>query len=445
MSRIHISLSLSIAATLLIIVSCTKNNQQKEIMQIAVMRSNKQTAATQQNSENTQITTEDANQQTIEPKPIKHECKIGIIAPLTGEYSSVGRIISDTAVLTASNSKFGDQCVIKIYDIDKLGKDYLKNSEVKRLINDNNNILFGSIFTDTTQKISKIISNDTIFITLSNNPNQQENVINFKIDNNKKLRSLMPLLQNNERKFMALLMPSTSSSYKLDKDFREYAKKNNINIVTSEFYQEGDKTSIASAVHKINRYYASTYNVDASGTILTSNIKKQRAKNLDEIQEIATVGSKTVYIDAIWISSNENDITNIMSEIDKVNLLDKNIDFFTDTIPDKYATSNIAPYIKKLNFIGYNYDYIQSFNEHFNNTLQYKPNYFTYLTYDAISAILYLSSEMNLSESIIQDIELRGILDEFRISHGKTDRRFSIYNLLSSGRFQVTYKAPDFY
>ena len=98
-------------------------------------------------------------------KPFK-TINIAIIAPVSGKYAGVGNAIVESAMLYSSKAKYQNTININIYDIGKLsGKNWKENSEVKRLINDGNDIVIGSVFATTTEKLLSVLPSEVLFIT----------------------------------------------------------------------------------------------------------------------------------------------------------------------------------------------------------------------------------------------------------------------------------------
>ena len=118
-----------------------------------------------------------------------------------------------------------------------------------------------------------------------------------------------------------------------------------------------------------------------------------------------------------------------MSFLQQLGVLDRNIQVFSNAIvsPDQTSVTKLD----SVMYLGYNYNYIDSFNKRFNEYFGHQPNYYAYLTHDILSMIIYVANvgEM-LPRSFYYPDGFRGVLDEFRFTReGGIERRFGIYNL----------------
>ena len=379
-------------------------------------------------------------------KPFK-TLNVAIIAPVSGKYASIGNTIIESAMLYSADAKYQNTMNINIYDIGKLsGKNWKEQDEVKRLINDGNDVVIGSVFADTTEKLLSILPNDTVFITFLNDAkftSKYPNVIISSIDDSFRFLSLFEYLNDNNRKFLSLLLPTTKTGYNVDKIIRRLAKDNGITIMSSQFYQPKNSQSIASAIRNTKNAFSATYMMDENGNLITENIKVKKKKKNTNQETTNTNETVVVNTNSIYIEGNEEDLGEIISTFDQEGVLDKDIQLFSNAIIDFDKT--IINNLEQMKFIGYNYNAINHFNDKFRKKFSHLPNYFAYMTYDTLAMINYLSNETNLKPSdLYGDDGFRGVLDEFRFARtGNIERRMSVYEL-TNGNLILKY-TPDYY
>ena len=379
-------------------------------------------------------------------KPFK-TINIAIIAPVSGKYAGVGNAIVESAMLYSSKAKYQNTININIYDIGKLsGKNWKENSEVKRLINDGNDIVIGSVFATTTEKLLSVLPSEVLFITFLNDAtftDKYPNVIISSIDDSFRFLSLFEHLNDNNRKFVSLLLPTTKAGYNVDKVARRLAQDNGIIIMGSQFYQPKNQQSISSAVKNLKNAFSATYMVDENGNFITENIKIKKKNKRNEEDKTENYEKVIVKTNSIYMEGDEEDLQEVMSIFDKIGILDKDIKLFSNTIIN--FDNSIINNLEQINFIGYNYDVIHQFNDEFKKKFSHLPNYFAYMTYDTLAVINYLSNETSLKPSdIYGDDGFRGVLDEFRFARtGHIERRMSIYEL-KNGNLVIKY-TPDYY
>ena len=369
---------------------------------------------------------------------------IAIVVPTTGAYASVGNMILESAMMTISSSAYKSSGHINVYNIGKLNaKNWQEDKEIIRLKKDNNDIVIGSIFKDTTEKILSILPEDVQVISFINDEEIAQKYPNLTVvsmNDGFKIVSLLKYLQDNKRQFLSLMLPATKKGYAEEKLFRKLAPKYQIFITNSQFYQENNKTSIRASARGLNRNFTATYMIDENGQFYTETYKqnkekqkqeKQKIKELQTLAEESTTISQTqeVETNAIYIGGEESSLNLALSFLQQLGVLDRNIQVFSNAVINPTQTS--ATKLDSVMYIGYNYNYVDIFNKRFNEYFGHQPNYYAYLTHDILSMVIYVANvgEM-LPRSFYHPDGFRGVLDEFRFTReGGVERRFGIYTL----------------
>ena len=195
------------------------------------------------------------------------------------------------------------------------------------------------------------------------------------------------------------------------------------------------------AVSRLNQLFDATFFIDENGELFTENIK-QKNKQINK-NETTKVETKRVNTNSIFIDANENDLSTILSLLDTMGILEKDVQIFSSAIVDfDKITFKDA---ELVNFIGYNYNFISHFNTSFKKDFAVFPNYLAYMTYDTLSMLNYLSNKTALTpEEWFDESGFRGILDEFRFSrNGNVERKMGLYHKKSGG-FMCIYN-PNYY
>ena len=373
---------------------------------------------------------------------------IAIVAPVTGAYASIGMTAIESILLTMSRSKYNSTGTIKVYDIGKIiGDNWKENKEVKRLIEDNNDIIIGSFFNDTTEKLLSLIPEDKLFISITNNSKFAEkypNLVVLSMDDSFKINSLFQYLKNTRRRFLSLVLPATKKGYALEKLFRKFAENDDITIIHSQFYQAKSRVSILAAARGVNKSFTATYVVDENGRFKTEkykdNLAKKQSKDLSTGVEKIIKKAKT---EAIYIDATEDDLLSMLNAFDDLGILHKNVYIFSNAIFNSSSSTLLK--FSDINYIGYNYNFVNYFNDKFKNYFRYEPNYVAYIVYDVMSMLYYIANEGKMLPRKFYDEDgFRGVLDEFRFSRdGSVERRFGIYKLRNNNMLRVF--VPDDY
>ena len=207
---------------------------------------------------------------------------VALIVPLEGEHASIGNMIVESAILTAAGSRYGDVGNVNIYNIGKLpAKDWQSNPEVKRLINDGNDVIVGSVFTDTTEKLLSVLPKAVNFISFTNDAsivNKYPNLTIFSMNDSFRFSAMCEFMKSQRRRYLALILPATKKGFALEKLIRAIAQTQEIMVLSSQFYQEGDKPSITSAAKNVNQTFEATYMIDENGKFTTEDYKKDLKK-----------------------------------------------------------------------------------------------------------------------------------------------------------------------
>lgn len=371
------------------------------------------------------------------------ELKIALVVPTTGKYASVGQMVSESAMLTMAKSKYANIGQINVYNIGALPVQNWKNDEeVRRLIKDKNDIVIGSIFPETTEKLISAVGTDTYFISFINDDTLAQKYPNLTImsmDDSYKVLSLFEYLKDNKRQFLTLILPATKKGYNLNNIAKALASKHEIMIISSQFYQEDNKKSMSVASNGVSKNFNAVYFINENGKFITENYKtnkkKQKAllasENGEDIakKSISTKKTMRVSTNAIYIEANEKDLSQIVNNLEKNGILNKNVEIFSNAIIP--INKRISSNFDGLNLIGYNHQFVGNFNNEFITTFGKEPNYFAYLTHDALTLLFYSANEGDMLPNVIYNENgFRGALDEFRFTRsGIVERRQSIYRV----------------
>lgn len=374
-------------------------------------------------------------------KPSK-KIHIGLVVPMTGKYASVGKMIAESAMMTINKSKFDDVGVINVYNITNLKNENWKdNPEIKKMLKDDNDVIIGAgeNFEDTTKKLLSVIPEDKLFISFINNDElakKYSNLVVLGVDERYKIHTLFQYLRDYKRQFVSLILPATKKGYDTEKMFRKLAPNYEVFIVSSQFYQAKSKPSILAATRGVGKNFRATYIIDENGRFSTETYKQNKQRQQEMLNNpSASISAKnmtkkqTVNVNAIYIDAEENDLITILNSLDRIGILNKNVQLFSNAVIDvEHSTSTK---LENVLYVGYNYNVIDSFNKNFVSYFNRSPNYFSYLTYDTLSMLFYVSSMWNMvPRQIYTEDGFLGILDEFRFTReGNIERRMSIYKL----------------
>ena len=371
-----------------------------------------------------------------------NKLNIAVIAPTTGKYASIGNTITESILLTASKSKYNNTGTIKIYNIGQLpATNWLQDEEVQRLLKDNNDVIIGSFFADTTQKLLSVIPEDKLFISFMNNTELAKhypNLVVLSMDEGYKINSLFQYLNGSRRKFLSLIFPATNKGYTNEKLFRKLAQYHDIKIINSQFYQSKSRSSILAAIRNLKKSFSATFITDQNGNLTTETYKDNKArKNQNQNYNEQKIETKTVDTNSIYIDAEYEDLLTILNGISNQGILDRDVQIFSNALVQQDYSN--ATKLESIFYIGYNYNFADSFNKTFTKYYKRTPNYIAYMAYDTIAMLYYIFNEGKmLPRKLYNEDGFRGVLDEFRFTRdGNVERRFGIYQLKNNAMSRV--------
>lgn len=404
-------------------------------------------------------TTTQVNQMQSDPMNVVDErlksplkaLNIAIVVPTSGKYKSISTSIVESAMMAMNTSKYKNTGKINVYNIGQLpNTNWQEDKEVKRLIADNNDVIVGSVFEDTTKKLLSVLPEDKLFISFINKDNLAKNYPNLVIasmSDGYKLVSLLTYLKDYKRQFVSLILPATTKGYQTDKLFRKLAPLYETFIINSQFYQPKSKASITSAVRNVSKRFTATYLIDENGKFQTETYKQNQAdkKAMKQLENSSATIKKTqrVETNAVYIDADEADLLKMFAMFEQYGLTNKNVQLFSNAIIDADKISGIL--LDEVLYIGYNYQFINAFNQQYKSIFQHEPNYFAYITYDMLSILFYMANLGDMLPRVLYNENgFRGILDEFRFTReGTIERRFGIYQI-KNGNIVKTFVPEDY-
>ena len=331
----------------------------------------------------------------------EEKIKIGLLLPLDGQNHQIGK-----SVLRAVNLAINkiDDPILEIYP-----KNNFDNSEgnikaAQELYDQGIRVFIGPIFDENTKNLEKF--DDAIFITFSNkNNNSQKNLIYAGVNATSQIATIKKFLENNDIKKTICLIPET--------DFKEEIKKGisqtKINL-KKVFYYDTEPTEITKRIEKITRYDVRKQNLlDEIKRIENSDDpnKEKKIKNLEKKDTIGKLG-----FDSVIISDFDESLKSVITSLIYTDVSTKRVHFITlnqwfdDSLLKEDSSQNIYfPSINKKNYDNFSKLFFEKFNNY--------PNQISFLSYDLVGLVYYLTKKNNLEN-------INKIFDQKNIFKGKT-------------------------
>ena len=331
----------------------------------------------------------------------EEKIKIGLLLPLDGQNHLIGK-----SVLRAVNLAINkiDDPILEVYPKNNFDNPEDNIKAAQDLYDQGIRVFIGPIFDKNTKNLGKF--DDAIFITFSNkNKNAQKNLIYAGVNATSQIATIKKFLEDNDIKKTICLIPEA--------DFKEEIRKGisqtKINL-KKVYYYDTEPTEITKRIEKITRYQVRKQNLlDEIKRIENSDDpnKEKKIKNLEKKDTIGKLG-----FDSIIISDFDESLKSVITSLIYTDVSTKKAHFITlnqwfdESLLKEDSSQNIYfPSINKENYDIFYKLFFKKFNSY--------PNQISFLSYDLVGLVYYLTKKNNLEN-------INKIFDQKNIFKGKT-------------------------
>ena len=315
-----------------------------------------------------------------------NKIRIGLVVPLSGEYSAIGdSIIKSTrlALKKINDEKFevvpGDTKANPI--------DALKAS--KALYDQGIKIIIGPVFNESTKYLDEL--NDVTFISLTNkiygNP---PNVISAGVNAISQLQTIDKFRNLNEIQRTIFLIPK--SDYR--KEVEQAIKKTKLKLKDKYFY-DMDPTLLTSQIEKVTRYPERKQNLLNEIERIENSSLINKEKKLEELNKKDTLGG--INFDSVIIADFGESLKSVATSLLYTDVSSKRISYITlnqwfdnSLLKENSLQPIYFPSINKENF--------ELFKVEYNNAYKKKANQLSFLSYDLVGLVYFLIYSNNFDQ-----------------------------------------------
>ena len=305
--------------------------------------------------------------------------KIGLLAPLSGEYKELGDSLLYSLQLALNEI---DDKNVYIIPQDSGSNDQKKlNDAVKEIKSKNVNIVIGPINSEDFEEVKKF--NDIIFISPSNiNPEFQQNVISIGISFESQMMALVKLIKKQKKNKTVILIPKNNYTNliekKLDKlDLKEY----------KIFKYNPDPKILTGEIEILTNYSQRKKNLRLRKKIFEDKDDEQSKRQLERLEQKYTLGD--VNFDSVIIIDFGNSLKRVLASLVFTDVDQKKVLF---TTVNQWFDESIfyENTIKKLYYPSVNYKEFKKYKSSYFKTFNNFPSEITILAYDALGLIYYV-------------------------------------------------------
>ena len=346
--------------------------------------------------------------------------RIGLVVPLSGEYSAIGDSIIKSTRL-ALNKINDEKFEIVPGDTKANPIDALKAS--KALYDQGIKIIIGPVFNESTKYLDEL--NDVTFISLTNkiygNP---PNVISAGVNAISQLQTIDKFRNLNEIQRTIFLIPK--SDYR--KEVEQAIKKTKLKLKDKYFY-DMDPTLLTSQIEKVTRYPERKQNLLNEIERIENSSLINKEKKLEELNKKDTLGG--INFDSVIIADFGESLKSVATSLLYTDVSSKRISYITlnqwfdnSLLKENSLQPIYFPSINKENF--------ELFKVEYNNAYKKKANQLSFLSYDLVGLVYFLIYSNNFDQDkkiFYEKNKFKGKIGIFEIDKNTITHQLNFYSI----------------
>ena len=349
-----------------------------------------------------------------------NKIKIGLVVPLSGEYSYVGESIIKSVRL-ALNQINDERFEIIPEDSGANPIDTLRAS--KKLYTQGIKIIIGPVFNESSRYLDEL--KEVTFISLTNkiygNPS---NVISAGVNAISQLNTIDKFRKINEIERSIILIPKTDSRKEID----EALKKTELKL-KDKFFYDTDPTLLTSQIEEITRYPQRKQNLlDEIKKIEESNLD-DKEKKVENLKKRDTLGG--INFDSVIIADFDESLKSVATSLLYTDVSSTRVSYITlnQWFDDSLLKETS---LQPLYFPSINKENYESFKSEYKDAYQTNANQLSFLSYDLIGLVYFLiySNDFNLDKNIFyKKNKFKGKIGIFEIDKNVITHQLNFYSI----------------
>jgi hypothetical protein len=347
--------------------------------------------------------------------------KIGLLAPLSGEYRELGESLLYSLQLALN--EINDKKVLVIpRDTGSNNPEKLIQA-INEIKSEGANIVIGPIDNEDFENVNKFT--DTIFISLSNiNPKFEKNILSIGISFESQMTALITFLKKKNKNKTVILLPKNKYTSLIENKLKNL-QLNNYKI----FKYSPDPKILTGEIEILTNYNQRKKNLELRKKTFADKDDEQSQIELSKLEKIYTLGE--VSFDSVIIIDFGNSLKSVLTSL-----------AFTDVNEDKVLFTTLNQWfdesifyektIKSLYYPSVDYKEFKKFKKNYYKTFNIYPTEISILAYDAIGLIYYLWKKNGNIKSI-NDFsfkgKIRGKIGTFSFDKVKIIQDLDIYRV----------------
>jgi len=359
----------------------------------------------------------------------EEKIKIGLLVPITGQHSEIGKSIIKSVRLAINKI---DNPLIEILPRDTQSNPLITLRKAKELNEIGVKIIIGPVFNKNLIYLDEI--KDVIFLSLTNKTiNNPKNIISTGINSESQFNTISKFQKINEIEKIITLIPKVNYKEEIEKAIQQSKIK-----VNKVYYYASDPTKLTNQIEEITKYFERKQNLENEIKKLEKSDELNKKREVEDLKKLDTFGK--VDFDAIIISDFDESLKSITTSLLYTDVSPKDVYFITlnqwfDESLLK-ETSSQPIYFPSINKENYDY-FIKTYHETFNEY----PNQLSFLSYDLIGLVYYLIVKNNFiisKKMFLKKNMFKGKIGIFDIKNNKINHILNFYKV-EDGSFKKIF------
>ena len=345
--------------------------------------------------------------------------KVGLLAPLSGEYKELGNSLLYSLQLALS--EINDRNVFIIPRDSGSGDKKKLNKAIQEIRSQDVDIIIGPINYEDFDEVKKF--NDTVFISPSNiNPEFQNNVISIGISLESQMKALMKFIKKQRKNKTIILIPKNNYTSFVEKKLDNFDLKN-----YKIFKYSSDPKILTGEIEVLTNYTQRKKNLENRKKMFEDKDDEQSKKQLERLEQKYTLGE--VNFDSVIIIDFGNSLKSVLTSL-----------VFTDVDQDKVLFTTLNQWfdesifyentVKKLYYPSVDYKEFKKYQDTYLKTFNSSPSEMTILAYDALGLIYYAwkkNGKINTVNDFSFKGKIKGKIGTFSFENKKIIQNLDIY------------------
>ena len=349
-----------------------------------------------------------------------NKIRIGLVVPLSGEYSYVGESIIKSVRLALNQINY-ERFEIIPEDSGANPIDTLRAS--KKLYTQGIKIIIGPVFNESSRYLDEL--KEVTFISLTNkiygNPT---NVISAGVNAISQLNTIDKFRKISEIERSIILIPKTDYRKEID----EALTKTDLKL-KDKFFYDTDPTLLTAQIEKITRYPERKQNLlDEIKRIEDSNLNNKE-KKVENLKKRDTLGG--INFDSVIIADFDESLKSVATSLLYTDVSSTRVSYITlnQWFDDSLLKETS---LQPLYFPSINKENYESFKSEYKDAFQKNANQLSFLSYDLVGLVYFLiyDNDFNLDKNIFyKKNKFKGKIGIFEIDKNVITHQLNFYSI----------------